>query len=263
MNIAVCIKQVPGTASVKIDPETKRLLRDGIVSVLNPYDYTALEEAMRLKEIYGASITVITMVPPKAVDVLREALAFGANHAILLSDRKFAGSDTWGTSYILALAIKKAGAFDLVLCGKQAVDGDTAQVGPGIAAHLTDCPHCASVSEIKGIDETALSIKRINESGFDELILRLPAVLSLSKDLNTPRVPSLKGWLKALEEPLCIWGASDLNADESLIGLKGSPTRVVSTASPEYKKRQAKVFSGYEKESAHKLLRELRLVSAV
>ncbi|OGV34374.1 MAG: hypothetical protein A2020_04840 [Lentisphaerae bacterium GWF2_45_14] len=263
MKIVVCIKQVPGVSSVKIDPETKRLIRDGVISVINPFDYYALEEALRLRELHGGSVTVLSMGPQKAEQSIREALAFGADNAVLLCDKHFAGSDTWGTSYVLALAVRKIGDVDLVLCGKQAIDGDTAQVGPGIAAHMKDWPHAAGVSAINGIEDHMLSVNRMIDGGYDECLLTLPAVLSVIKEINEPRVARLKGWLKAEHSLIDIWDADQIGADVNLLGLNGSPTRVVKTTPPKSRDRKTTFFDGSEAESAGKLLYELRIISAI
>lgn len=263
MKIVVCVKQVPGVSSVKIDPETKRLIREGVVSVINPFDYYALEEALRLRKIYGGTVTALSMGPQKAGDALREALAFGADNAVLLCDKRFAGSDTWVTSYVLALAVRKLGAVDLLLCGKQAIDGDTAQVGPGIAAHMRDWPHVAGVSAVKGFENDMLSVKRMTDGGYDECLVKVPVVLSVIKEINEPRVPGLKGWLKAESALIETWDAEQINAEANLLGLNGSPTRVVKTAMPQGRNKNTKLFDGDEIESAKKLLHELKIISAI
>jgi electron transfer flavoprotein beta subunit len=196
MRIVVCIKQVPATNDAKIDPETKRIVREGHKAILNPFDTYALEEGVRLKEKYGGEVIAITMGPQKAEAVLREAISVGADKAILLSDRAFGGSDTWATSYVLAKAIEKIGDVDLVICGKQAIDGDTAQVGPGIAAHL-DYLQATYVMAVDNIAESRITVKRMHEEGYDVCQLDLPAVITVVKDINTPRIPSLRGRMAA------------------------------------------------------------------
>jgi len=171
MNIIVCIKQVPETTEVKINPETNTLVREGVKSIINPFDVYAIEEGVRLKEKFAGKATVITMGPPQAEAVLREAISMGIDEGILLSDRAFAGSDTWATSYALSCAIKKIGAFDLIVCGKQASDGDTAQVGPGISSHL-DIPQVTYVKKIEEIKENSARVERMTEEGF-EIINRI------------------------------------------------------------------------------------------
>jgi electron transfer flavoprotein beta subunit len=263
MKIVVCVKQVPGVSSVKIDSETKRLIREGVVSVINPFDYYALEEALRIKKIYGGTITALSMGPQKAEQALREALAFGVDEAILLCDKRFAGSDTWVTSYVLSLAIKKLAPVDLVFCGKQAIDGDTAQVGPGIAAHLQTWPHAAGVAAVNGFEKGRLSVKRMTDFGYDECLLKTPAVLSVTKEINEPGVPKLKGWLQAEKVSVAIWDAEKIGADEKLLGLNGSPTRVVKTAMPQSRNKNTKLFNGGDSDNAKKLFHELRMISAI
>jgi len=194
MNIVVCIKQVPAGSSGSIDPVTKRLKREGIESVINPYDSYALEEAFLLREKFAGSVTVLSMGPLKAEKILRDSLALSADRAILLSDRKFGGSDTFSTSYILSEAVKKIGNVDLVICGKQAIDGDTAQVGPGIAAHL-GWYQAVYVSNIN-TENDQLIAERMDERGCDSAVLDLPSVITVVKDINKPRLKTLKGMLE-------------------------------------------------------------------
>ena len=196
MNIIVCIKQVPNTTDVKIDPVTNTLIRDGVESVINPFDAYAIEEAVRLKERFGGKVTVVTMGPPQADAALREAISLGCDEGILVSDRKFAGSDTWATSYTLSCAIKKIGAFDIILCGKQASDGDTAQVGPGISTHL-DIPQVTYVKKIEEIKDNKARVERMTEEGFDIVETPVPCLFTVVKEINTPRLPSLKGMMRA------------------------------------------------------------------
>ncbi len=224
------MKQVPAGSSGSIDPVTKRLKREGIESVINPYDTYALEEALLLRDQFGGTVTALSMGPSRAEKILRDALALSADRAILLSDRKFAGSDTWSTSYILSEAVRKTGNTDLVICGKQAIDGDTAQVGPGIAAHL-EWMQAAYVSAID-ITGDLLSAERMDEHGTDRIILKTPAVITVVKDINKPRLKTLKGMLESRNREIEIWDFDYLKCDESLTGLDGSPTRVVRTALP-------------------------------
>jgi electron transfer flavoprotein beta subunit len=231
MNIVVCIKQVPDTTDVKIDPATNTLIRDGVESVINPFDAYAIEEAVRLKERLGGKVTAITMGPPQAENALREALSLGCDDSILISDRKFAGSDTWATSYTLAMAIRKLGAFDVIICGKQASDGDTAQVGPGISAHL-NIPQVTYVKEIREISEEKATVARMTEEGYDIVETPLPCLLTVVKEINVPRLPSLKGLMRAKAAKPAKWNAEDINADPDALGLDGSPTRVVKIFTP-------------------------------
>ena len=262
MRIAICIKQVPGVSSVNIDPVTKRLLRENVVSVVNPFDYYALEEGVRMKEAFGGELFVISMGPPKAAEALREALAFGADSAVLLSDRRFAGSDTWATSYALALAIKKIGRIDLVLCGRQAVDGDTAQVPSGIAAHL-NWSQASGVAHVEKPEGRFLKLRRMASSGYELCEITLPGVLSTVKELNEPRVPRLSGWLRAAKAKVETWDAAAIEADPELLGLNGSPTRVVKTFAPPPRKGSTRTIQANPKSAAESIFEELRLVARI
>jgi electron transfer flavoprotein beta subunit len=231
MNIIVCIKQVPNTTDVKIDPVTNTLIREGVESIINPFDTYAIEEGVRLRERFGGKVTVITMGPPQAEKALREAISLGCDEAILISDRKFAGSDTWATSYTLSCAIRKVGAFDIIVCGKQASDGDTAQVGPGISAHL-DIPQVTYIKKIEEISENKARVERMTEEGYDIIETPLPCLLTVVKEINTPRLPSLKGMMKAKSAKIAVWTAEEIEADGKSIGLDGSPTRVIKIFTP-------------------------------
>jgi len=231
MEIIVCIKQVPNTTDVRIDPVTNTLIREGVESVINPFDAYAIEEGVSLKERFGGKVTVLTMGPPQAEKALREAISLGCDEAVLVSDRKFAGSDTWATSYTLSAAIRKIGDFDVILCGKQASDGDTAQVGPGISAHL-DIPQVTYVKKIEEISAASAKVERMTEEGFDVVETPLPCLLTVVKEINTPRLPSLKGMMKAKAAKPLVWTAEDIGADPASLGLDGSPTRVVKIFTP-------------------------------
>jgi len=231
MNIIVCIKQVPETTEVRINPETNTLIRDGVKSIINPFDMYAIEEAVRLKERFGGKIGVITMGPPQAEGALREAISMGADEGFLVCDRAFAGSDTWATSYTLSGAIRKVGAFDLIICGKQASDGDTAQVGPGIATHL-DIPQVTYVKKIEESGEKSIRVERMLEEGFEVIETPLPALITVVKEINEPRIPSLKGMMRAKSAKITVLGQKDLNLDTNKIGLCGSPTQVVKIFTP-------------------------------
>jgi electron transfer flavoprotein beta subunit len=231
MHIVVCIKQVPDTTEVRIDPERGTLVREGVQSILNPLDAYALEGALQLRERLGGRVTAMTMGPPQAAAVLREALACGCEDAVMLSDREFAGADTWATSYTLAAAVRKMGDVDLVLCGKQAVDGDTAQVGPGMAVHL-DWPQATYVRSVEQCAPDHVVVERLTDHGNEKLRLPLPAVVTVLKDLGTPRLPSLAGVMRARRAELAVWGADDLEVDREQLGLDGSPTRVVRVFTP-------------------------------
>ena len=231
MNIVVCIKQVPDTTNVRINPETKTLMREGVESIINPFDCYALEEGVRLKERHGGKVTVVTMGPPQAETALREAVSLGADEAILVSDRAFAGSDTLATSYALAQAIRKIGAYDVILCGKQAIDGDTAQVGPGIAVHL-GIPQITYVRKIEKVEGHLLRAERLTEEGYDVIEVKLPCMLTVVKEINEPRIASLKGKMAAKKAVVQKWTAETIGADTTRVGLDGSPTLVVEIFTP-------------------------------
>ncbi len=231
MNIIVCIKQVPNTTDVQIDHETGRLKREGVESVINPFDEYAIEEGVRLKERVGGKVIVVTMGPPQAEAALREAVSRGADEAVLVSDRAFGGADTLATSYALASAIKSIGGYGVIFCGKQATDGDTAQVGPGVAEML-DIPHVAYVKKIEDINDKSMKVERMMEDGYDVIETPVPALLTVVKEINTPRIPSLKGKMAAKKAVIKILSAAAVNADEKRIGLNGSPTQVMKIFTP-------------------------------
>lgn len=265
MKICVCIKQVPKTTEVKINPETNTLVREGVESQINPFDLYALEEAVRVKERLAAegteaSVTVITMGLPQAEEALREAISLGADDAVLLSDRPFAGSDTWATSYALALALAKIEP-DLVFFGMQAIDGDTGQVGPGVAVHM-DCAIAAYVAKIESLDKKKIVVKRLVEEGYERVSVRLPAVLTVVKEINEPRTPSLRGKMNAKKAEIPVWKAADLGAPVEKIGLLGSPTQVVKIFTPPRREGGMK-WAGESAELAGKLtevLKDLEIV---
>lgn len=244
MRIAVCIKQVPNTTEVKINPKTNTLIREGVESIINPFDMYAIEEAIRLKEKFNAETFAITMGPPQAETALKEAVSMGIDNPILISDRAFAGSDTWATSLTLAKAIEKIGNIDLIICGKQASDGDTAQVGPGIAAHL-DIPQATYVNHIKNInlEERWIEVSRLLENGFEIIRVELPALITVVKEINEPRTPSLKGKMKAKSIQIPVFTNKELQIPENMVGLNGSPTQVVEIFTPSHKVG-GKIFQG-------------------
>lgn len=242
MNIIVCIKQVPDTTEVKIDPETNTLIRDGVPSIVNPFDKNALEAAIQLVEEYGGKVTVMTMGPPQAKDALKECVAMGADEAVLLSDRGFAGADTWATSYTLSRAIDSLGDYDLILCGKQAIDGDTAQVGPGIAEHL-DISQLTYVQKIIEFGQGKMKAQRVFDGGTEIVETTTPALLTVEKSMNEPRHPRLKGTRRANKMDIPIMTAADINADPQLIGLNGSPTSVQKIFTPQVRSK-GEVFEG-------------------
>ncbi len=252
MKIVVCVKQVPDTTEVKINPETNTLVREGVASVINPFDMYAVEEALRIKEKLGGTVIALSMGPPQAAEALKETIAMGVDEAVLLSDRAFAGADTLATSYALAKGIEKIGDVDLILCGKQAIDGDTAQVGPEIAEKL-GVPHVTYVKKINEINETGLTVERMTEEGFERVKLPLPALLTVVKEINEPRLPSLKGKMRAKNIQIPVWSAEMINADPGKIGLNGSPTWVKRIFIPEMK-CQGEIFEGSPEEQVKALV---------
>ncbi len=256
MNIIVCIKQVPDTSEVRINPETNSLIREGVPSIVNPFDMYAIEEGLRIKEKIGGKVTAISMGPPQAIEALKEAFSLGADEVILISDRAFAGSDTLATSYTLSKAIEKIGLFDIILCGKQAIDGDTAQVGPELAEHL-GIPFVTSVKKIDEIREGYLRVHRMMEDGYDVIETRPPALLTVVKEINEPRPPSLKRKIQAKNLQVSVWRKEDLDVDENRLGLKGSPTQVLKIFPPETK-GERKILEGSIEEQVEKLVSELK-----
>lgn len=224
MKIVVCIKQVPDTTEIKLDPVTGTLIRDGVPSIMNPDDKGGLEFALQLKDRYGAHVTVITMGPPQAEAILREAFAMGVDRAILLSDRKFAGADTLATSNTIAGALR-ALEFDLVITGRQAIDGDTAQVGPQIAEHL-DLPQVTYAEELKFDGKKTFTVKKSMEEGHQIVEVDAPCVVTALASGVRPRYMSVRGIVEAYDREIESWNYSNITVDEKKIGLNGSPTRV-------------------------------------
>ena len=243
MKITVCVKQVPAANEQRLDPVTGTVIREGVPSILNPFDAYALEEAVRLKERLGGEITVLSMGVPSAQETLRRALAVGADQAILLSGRAFAGADTLATARALAKAIGKAGGADLVLCGRMATDGDTAQVGP-MLAEMLGVPHAADVSEIEAIDGGRVILTRMTDDGYRREQLPLPALLTVVKEINVPRLPSVTGVLRGQAAEVTVWDAPDVGVLPEEIGQRGSRTRVVRTARPA-KKAGCRMVDGF------------------
>ncbi|MBF0456266.1 MAG: electron transfer flavoprotein subunit beta/FixA family protein [Nitrospirae bacterium] len=260
MKIIVCIKQVPDTSEVRINPETNTLIRDGVPSIINPFDLHAVEAALSIKDALNAEVTVLTMGPPQAEVSLKEVIAMGADAAVLLTDRAFAGSDTWATAYTLAAAIKFLGA-DIVLCGKQAIDGDTAQVGPAIAEFM-DIPHISYVSKIESISGDSITVRRLMDEGYDIVEAPLPVLLTVVKELNQPRMASLKGKMRAKKLEIRRLTYKDLSLDENNLGLKGSPTRVKNIFAPEMKKDRI-VIGGTPEEQTDELISILKAIKCI
>ena len=232
MNIVICLKQVPGTTEVKIDPETNTLVREGIKNIVNPFDAYALEEGVRLKERYGGKVTAITMGPRQAEEMLREAISSGADEAVLISDTAFAGSDTLATSYTLAAAVNKIKDYDLIICGRQTLDGDTGQVGPELAEML-GIPFAAYVSKVEEIENGHMQVERMVEDGHEIVEMPLPGVMTVVKEINVPRLPSLRGLARAKSAAIPTWTAEDLGIDKNRAGLPGSATRVIRVFFPQ------------------------------
>ncbi|TNF56312.1 electron transfer flavoprotein subunit beta/FixA family protein [bacterium] len=260
MKIIVCIKQVPDTAEIKIDPETNTLMREGVPSIINPFDLHALEAGLAIRDTQGGTVTVLTMGPPQAETSLREAISIGADEAVLLSDRSFAGADTWATSYTLAKAIEKLGA-DIVFCGKQAIDGDTAQVGPETAEFLS-IPHISYVRKVEEISENAIKVQRLMDEGYDVVESPLPVLLTVVKELNIPRLPSLKGKIAAKKAEIRKLGFADIDADEASVGLKGSPTQVKNIFAPDTKTERT-MIEGTPEEQVDALIEELKKIKCL
>lgn len=231
MHIIIPIKQVPETSNVKMDEETGTMRRDGVESIINPLDLYAIESGITLKEKYGGKVTVISMGPASAEKALREAVAMGCDHGILISGKEFAGSDTWATSKVLAAAIEKIGDFDLILTGERATDGDTGQVGPGIASFL-DLPLSTYTSKLIEVQVDSIIVERLIEEGYEVLKLPRPALLTVVKEISFPRLPTLRGKKRAKSLDLPAWSAAQLDLSVAQLGLKGSPTRVVKIDRP-------------------------------
>jgi len=235
MNILVCVKQVPDTAEIHMDPVTNTLVRAGVPSIVNPFDKNALEAAVQLREKHGGSVTVVTMGPPQAVQALRECYALGADRMVLLTDRRFGGADTYATSYVLSQAAKALGPFELILCGRQAIDGDTAQVGPMIAEHL-GLPQMTCVCDIS-MEADTVRVRQERDNDIVVLSASMPAVITVTKSINVPRLPNVMRRLKANHmEPETLTAENLPGLDFDSIGLNGSPTKVRKTFVPVHEK---------------------------
>lgn len=255
MNIVVCVKQVPGTTEVKMNKETNTIIREGVESIINPFDTYAVEEGLRIKERAGGKVTVLSMGIPSVADLLKSTIGLGADDAVLLSDRAFAGADTLATAYALSMGIRKIGDADLIICGKQATDGDTAQVGPSLAEKL-GYPHTTYVRKIEEIKDGYIRCQRMTEDGYEVVEMPLPAVITVVKEINEPRLPSIKNMMRAKKAVVSIWTADDINADKDLCGLKGSPTQVVKTFVPVHDIK-SEMIEGDSAEQARKLAEKL------
>jgi electron transfer flavoprotein beta subunit len=267
MHIIVCIKQTPATANIQIDPTTGTLKRDGMAAAINPFDEYAIEEAVRLKErVPGSTVSVVTMGPPQAEDSLRDAIARGCDDAYHVTDRAFAGADTWATSYTLQMAIRKIAQvkapFEVIVCGKQTNDGDTGHVGPGVASWL-NIPNAAYVGKVEDVKTDCLRVRRMMEDGYDILELPFPCLISVVKEINEPRLASLKGKMAAKKAVVTKWDAAAIGAEKSKIGLSGSPTIVAKSFNPPPRKGGEKIAGATPQEKAKNLvakLREMKLI---
>jgi electron transfer flavoprotein beta subunit len=267
MHIIVCIKQTPATANIQIDPKTGTLKREGMAAAINPFDEYAIEEAVRIKEkLPGSLVSVVTMGPPQAEDALRDAIARGCDDAYHVTDRAFAGADTWATSYTLKMAIQKIAAekkpFDLIICGKQTNDGDTGHVGPGIAAWL-NIPNAAYIGKVEDVKEGSITVRRMMEDGYDILELPTPALISVVKEINEPRLASLKGKIAAKKAVIPKWTAADIKADKANIGLSGSPTIVAKSFNPPPRKGGERIEGATAEEKAKKLIARMKELKVI
>jgi electron transfer flavoprotein beta subunit len=256
LNIVVCIKQVPNTNEVKLDPKTGTLIREGVPSIINPDDKAGLEAALRLKDAQGAHVTVLSMGPPQAEAALREALAMGADEAVLVTDRAFGGADTWATAHTIAAALKKL-PYDLIITGRQAIDGDTAQVGPQIAENL-NIPNISYAEEIK-VEGGYVTVKRQFEDRYHLVKAKLPCLITALSELNEPRYMTPGGIFDAYrEKEIRTITRKDLDVADGDIGLKGSPTRVVKTFTKSPKAAGTLVSNLNPQEAAEYMLEKLK-----
>ena len=260
MHIIVCVKQTPKSENVQIDKATGCLIRTGTQSAMNPFDEYALEEAVLLKEQTGGHVCVITMGPPQAQDVLRDSIARGADEVFQLGDRAFAGSDTWSTSYALSKGIEKINRLqpvDLIICGKQTNDSDTGHIGPQISAWLK-IPNAAFVKKVVRVNEKSIVVERLTEDGSEVVELQFPCVLSVVKEINKPRVRSVKGRMLAKRAPVTVWTADDVQADKTMLGMHNCPTRVVKSFVPKREVNATVIAGANGKEKAAKLVEMLK-----
>jgi len=256
MDIIVCIKQVPETADVDWDPETGTLRREGAPGVLNPTDKNALEAALQLKERHGGVITAVSMGPPQAEEALREALSMGVDRGMLLSDRRFAGADTWATSYTLSLGVKKISTFDLILCGKESADGMTAHVGPQLAEFL-NLPQltCATAIDIR---DHFVEIRQKVEGGYRILRTPLPALITVEREINQPRIPPVDQIMEAFHKEVLRWDGEELGGEDGHFGLKGSPTQTRKVYTKKMKKGKVQLLEGEAPQKVRQLVQILK-----
>jgi electron transfer flavoprotein beta subunit len=258
MELIVMIKQVPDTTEITIDPKTGNLVREGVESIINPDDRHALEAALQIREKLGGSVTAISMGPPQTIDAISEVLGLGIDRGILLTDKCFAGADTWATSFTLGRAVEKIDNFDIIICGHQAIDGDTAQVGPQLAEYL-NIPQITCVIEIEEIVGRRIVVKHLNEDGYERIESPLPALITVVKTLNEPRFPRFDRLIDACSPhaPIEVWNAADIGVKTHQVGLSGSLTNVIKTFTPKFE-RQGIILEGSEQEMVDSLLKRLR-----
>ncbi|GAA0080492.1 electron transfer flavoprotein subunit beta/FixA family protein [Clostridium sp. CTA-6] len=262
MDILVCIKQVPGTSKVEVDPVTGVLKRDGVDSKMNPYDLYALETALRLKEEFGGVVKVISMGPPQAAEVIKEAYMMGADEGVLLSDRKFAGADVLSTSYTISQGVRKMGEFDLILCGKQTTDGDTAEVGPEMAEYL-DIAHIANVIKIEEIKDDSIVVEMDMPNTIEVAEVKYPCLLTVEKDIYEPRLPSYRKKLETKDREVKMLSLKDFeDKNENMYGLNGSPTQVERIFPPAVN-TDKEMWTGTGEELGHKLAEKLKVMKFV
>ncbi|MDR1299863.1 MAG: electron transfer flavoprotein subunit beta/FixA family protein [Oscillospiraceae bacterium] len=256
MKIIVCVKQVPDTNEVKIDPVKGTLIREGVPSILNPDDANALEEALALKEKYpGTTVSVVSMGPPQASYMLRECLALGADDAYLLSSRAFGGADTCASYTTIAAGIRKIGGYDIIFAGRQAIDGDTAQVGPQTAQRL-GVPSVTYVQKTREIKEKSIVVERQLEDGYEVIEVQMPCLLTAVKELNDPRYMSVESIEDAYKKDITVWGEADVSLSPDDCGLKASPTQVFRSFTPP-PKGKGEMLSGPVAEMAAALIAKL------
>jgi electron transfer flavoprotein beta subunit len=256
MDIIVCIKQVPNVKEVKWDAETGSLIRKGVPSIINPNDKNAIEAALQLREKHGGAVTVLSMGPSQVEEALREALGTGVDRAVQLTDKQFAGSDTWATAYTLGLAIQKIGRWDLIICGKEALDGMTAQVGPQLAEYL-NIPQLTYAMEIE-VTDAKVQIKQKLGNFHRNLQASMPVLITVEREINQPRVAPIDTIIQAYSKEITVWKADDLNGENEHFGLNGSPTKLRKVYTPKLLKGKVKMLGGEPEEAARKLIQILR-----
>jgi len=264
MNIIVCIKQVPDPeqfSKITLDPVRGTIKREGIPPVINPLDKHAIEAALTVREKFGGKVAVLTMGPPQANQALQDALAMGADEGQLLCDRALGGGDSWATAYPLAEAVKRMGKFDAIFCGNESVDGSTQQVGPQLAEFL-GIPHVTYVTSIELTSEKSWTVKRAIERGHMKVALQLPALLCLVKEANQPRLPTVPAIMAAVAKQIPSWGCGEIQTDAAIVGLVGSPTKVVGTFEQQVK-RKREILKGPEAETAKKAIKRLKELGAL